>query len=102
MSIDWSRIVSIEDLRRLARRHVPHPLFGFIDGGAEDEVSLAENRAAFDRWKFRQRVFVDVSSIDTEVELFGKPIRFPLACSALAHKAATEPLPFVPAIWMTG
>jgi hypothetical protein len=78
VSIDWSRIVSIEDLRRLARRHVPHPLFGFIDGGAEDEVSLADNRAAYDRWKFRQRVFVDVSEIDTEVDLFGKPIRAPL------------------------
>ena len=69
MSIDWSRVVSIEDLRRLAQRHVPHPLFDFIDGGAEDELSLAENRAAYDRWKWRPRVFADVSAIDTEVEL---------------------------------
>lgn len=108
MSIDWARIVSIEDLRRLARRHVPRPLFGFIDGGAEDEVALAENRAAYDRWKFRQRVFVDVSDIDTGVELFGKPIRFPLAISptglaglawpraevALARAAAGYGIPF--------
>jgi len=108
MSIDWSRIVSIEDLRRLARRHVPRPLFGFIDGGAEDEVSLADNRAAFERWKFRQRVFVDVSRIDTEVDLFGTPIRLPLAISptglaglawpraeiALARAAAAYGIPF--------
>ena len=108
MSIDWSRVVSIEDLRRLARRHVPHPLFGFIDGGAEDEVALADNRAAYDRWKFRQRVFVDVSRIDTEVDLFGTPIRFPLAISptglaglawpraevALARAAAAYGIPF--------
>ena len=51
MTIDWSRVVSIEDLRRLARRHVPRPLFGFIDGGAEDEVALADNRAAYDRYR---------------------------------------------------
>jgi len=108
LSIDWSRVVSIEDLRRLARRHVPHPLFGFIDGGAEDEVALADNRAAYDRWKFRQRVFVDVSRIDTEVDLFGTPIRFPLAISptglaglawpraevALARAAAAYGIPF--------
>jgi len=108
MSIDWSRVVSIEDLRRLARRHVPHPLFGFIDGGAEDEVALADNRAAFDRWKLRQRVFVDVSKIDTQVDLFGVPIRFPLAISptglaglawpraevALARAAAHYGIPF--------
>jgi (S)-mandelate dehydrogenase len=108
LSIDWSRIVSIEDLRRLARRHVPEPLFGFIDGGAEDELALAENRAAYDRWKFRQRVFVDVSQIDTEVDLFGKAIRFPMAISptglaglawpraevALARAAAAYGIPF--------
>lgn len=108
MSIDWSRVVSIEDLRRLARRHVPHPLFGFIDGGAEDEVALADNRAAYDRWKFRQRVFADVSRIDTEVDLFGTPIRYPLAISptglaglawphaevALARAAAAYGIPF--------
>ncbi|MGB8432672.1 MAG: alpha-hydroxy acid oxidase [Burkholderiales bacterium] len=108
MTIDWSRVVSIEDLRQLARRHVPHPLFGFIDGGAEDEVALSDNRAAFDRWKFHQRVFVDVSRIDTEVDLFGTPIRFPLAISptglaglawpraevALARAAAAYGIPF--------
>jgi len=108
MRLDWSRIVSIEDLRRLARRRVPRPLFGFIDGGAEDEVSLGDNRAAFDRWKFRQRVFVDVSQIDTEVDLFGAPIRLPLAISptglaglawpraevALARAAAAYGIPF--------
>jgi (S)-mandelate dehydrogenase len=108
LSIDWSRVVSIEDLRRIARRHVPHPLFGFIDGGAEDEVALVDNRAAYDRWKFRQRVFVDVSRIDAEVDLFGTPIRYPLAISptglaglawpraevALARAAAAYGIPF--------
>jgi (S)-mandelate dehydrogenase len=108
LSTDWSRIVSIEDLRRLARRRVPRPLFEFIDGGAEDELALAENRAAYDRWKFHQRVFVDVSQIVTEVDLFGKAIRFPMAISptglaglawpraevALARAAAAYGVPF--------
>lgn len=108
MSIDWSRVVSIDDLRRLAARRVPRPIFGFIDGGAEDELGLAGNRAAFDSWRFRHRVFVDVSEIDTSAELLGARSRFPLAIAptglaglawpraevALARAAAEYGIPF--------
>src|SRR5205085_2867803 len=43
------RLVSIEDLRQAARRRLPRAIFDFFDGGAEDEVTLRENRAAFER-----------------------------------------------------
>ena len=40
---------SVDDLRRIAKRRLPKPMFDYVDGGAEGEVSLAHNRAVFDR-----------------------------------------------------
>src|SRR5687768_18128058 len=76
---DLSRAVNIEDLRTLARRRLPRAIFDFFDGGAEDEVTLRGNRAAFERVRLLPKVLVDVAEIDTKVVLFGKPMNLPLA-----------------------
>jgi (S)-mandelate dehydrogenase len=73
------KAVNIEDLRRLAKRRLPRAIFDFFDGGAEDEVTLRENRAAFERVRLLPRVLVDVSKVQTAVDLFGKPSSMPLA-----------------------
>jgi (S)-mandelate dehydrogenase len=105
---NWSRIASIDDLRSLARHRLPRVVFDFIDGGAEDETTLNDNRTAYDRWKFRPRAFVDVSHVSAEVNLFGNRIPYPLAISptgmagmvwphaevALARAAADFGIPF--------
>ena len=66
-----ARAVNIEDLRLLAKRRLPRAIFDFFDGGAEDEVTLRENRAAFERVRLLPRVLVDVSRVDTAIDLFG-------------------------------
>lgn len=71
-------IVNIEDLRRRARRRLPRAVFDFIDGAAEDEVTLRRNREAFERLTFRPRVLVDVSRIDQSTTIFGQRLRTPL------------------------
>jgi len=71
--------VNIEDLRLLAKRRLPRAIFDFFDGGAEDEVTLRENRAAFERVRLLPRVLVDVSKVDTAIDLLGKPSSLPLA-----------------------
>jgi (S)-mandelate dehydrogenase len=76
---DLSRAVNIEDLRLLARRRLPRAIFDFIDGGAEDEGTLRENRAAFERVRLLPKVLVDVSKVDTATEIFGKPSALPMA-----------------------
>src|SRR6267378_1833550 len=76
---DLSRAINIEDLRRLARRRLPREIFDFFDGGAEDEVTLRENRAAFERVRLLPRVLVDVAQVDTRVKLFGVESKLPLA-----------------------
>jgi len=70
---------SIADLRAAAQRRLPRAIFDFFDGGAEDEITLAANRAAFQRQRFLPRVLRDVSQIDTHAEIFGLPITMPMA-----------------------
>jgi len=71
--------VGIEDLRRMARRRLPRAIFDFFDGGAEDEGTLRDNRAAFERVKLLPKVLVDVSNVDTAIQLFGVPTKLPMA-----------------------
>ena len=72
------RFQNIEDLRREAKRRLPKGVFEFFDRGSEDEISLAETRAAFRRIKLRNKVLVDVSNRSPRSELFGKPLAMPL------------------------
>ncbi len=73
------RAVNIEDLRRMAKARLPRSVFDFFDGGAEDETTLRDNRAAFERVRLLPRVLVDVHAVDTSVEIFGKPSKLPMA-----------------------
>jgi len=74
-----SDAVNIEDLRLLAKRRLPRAIFDFFDGGAEDETTLRENRAAFERVRLLPKVLVDVSKVETNTDLFGNPSSLPLA-----------------------
>lgn len=71
--------INIEDLRTLARRRLPRAIYDFFDGGAEDEVTLRANRAAFERVRLLPKVLVNVREVDTKIDLFGKPSSLPLA-----------------------
>jgi len=73
------KAINIEDLRRMARRRLPRAIFDFFDGGAEDEVTLRENRAAFARVRLLPKVLVNVSKVDTAVDLFNTKANLPLA-----------------------
>ena len=70
---------NIADLRDLARRRLPKGLFEFMDRGCEDEVSLRNNRAAFERIKLKPRVLNDVSKRNQEITLFGHKQNMPIA-----------------------
>src|SRR5258706_13910740 len=71
--------INIEDLRLMARRRLPRAIFDFFDGGAEAEVTLRENRAAFERVKLLPKVLVDVAAVDLKTEVLGKTSNLPLA-----------------------
>ena len=71
-------VYNIWDLRDQARRRLPRAFFEFVDRGSEDEVALANNRAALERIKLRPRVLVDVSERSQEITLFGRRQSSPL------------------------
>lgn len=68
---------NIPDLRLKAKQILPKGLFEFIDRATEDEIGLRNNRAAFERIKFRPRVLNDVSGRTTETMVLGKPMAMP-------------------------
>ena len=70
------RAANVMDLRAIARR-LPGGVFDYIDGGAEDERSLARSMTAFADIEFKPRVLRDVSEIDTTTTLLGEPMAFP-------------------------
>lgn len=88
---DFTSIHSVEDFRRLAARRLPKPVFDFIDGGAEDEVAVRYNRAAFERVRFRPRTVVDVTKRSLEVDLLGKRTAAPIAIAPMGSLSSFAP-----------
>ena len=70
---------NIFDLRDAARKRLPRGVFEFFDRGTEDEVALANNRAAFERLKLKHRALVDMTNRTMATTLFGKPASMPMA-----------------------
>lgn len=73
--------INLDDVRELARRHLPRIAFDFIDGGADDERCLQRNRDAFTRYCLVPRYLRDVSRRDQTVELLGRRYASPVGIS---------------------
>jgi L-lactate dehydrogenase (cytochrome) len=65
-------ILSLDDFEAVAKRHLPRPIFGYVAGASEDNVSLTAARDAFGRYSFVPRTLVDVSKRTTSTALFGQ------------------------------
>jgi L-lactate dehydrogenase (cytochrome) len=72
---------NISDVRELARRRLPDPIFNYMDGAAEDEETLRRNTAGFDDQKLIPRCLVDVASVSTSTRILGQDIEWPVICS---------------------
>lgn len=83
---DLSGVVTLADFERLAAERLDGPTFEYIAGGAGDEVTLADNRAAFGRWRLRPRVLTDVSAVDTTATLLGSRLRLPVGLAPMAFQ----------------
>ena len=105
---DVHRALSIAELRAMARRRLPHFAFEYIDGGAEDELTLRRNRSVFDAIRFVPDTLVDTSTRSLRTSLFGRESAAPLIIAptglngiahhrgdvALARAAAAAGVPF--------
>ena len=76
-----SKAYNIADMRALAGRALPLPIREYLEGGADDEWTLARNRAVFAEWVLAQRTLVDVSAIDAGTDMLGFQSAMPLMLS---------------------
>jgi (S)-mandelate dehydrogenase len=75
---DLSRALNIADLRAVAQRRVPHFVFEYVEGGAEDEASLRCNRNSFEALRLVPQTLVDTSCRHLRTEILGRPAAAPL------------------------
>jgi L-lactate dehydrogenase (cytochrome) len=85
------RAASVADLRRIAKRRLPGGVFHYIDGGAEDERTLAANEAAFAAVTFRPRVLRGLTSVDAASTLLGAPLAYPLVLAPTGFTRIADP-----------
>jgi len=75
---------NFEDFRKLAKKKLPSPIFHYIDGGSDDEVTLDRNTSSFNDYDLVPSVLNDVSNIDMSTTVLGEKIDFPLFPAATA------------------
>jgi len=75
---------NFHDFRELARRRLPGPIFDYIDGGADDEVTYRRNTASFEQCDLLPDVLRGVASVDLSVTVMGQKLAMPFYCSPTA------------------
>ncbi len=86
-----ARAVSVSDLRKIARQRLPRGVFDYIDGGSEDERTLAANSDAYARVTFRPRVLRDVGAVDPSTTLLGRTLPIPLVLAPTGFNRIADP-----------
>jgi len=71
-------------LFRSAKRRLPAPIFNYIDGGADDEVTLRKNTASFERCDLVPNILRGVQAVDLSVSVMGQKLAMPVYCSPTA------------------
>ena len=75
---------NFEDFRKLAKKKLPSPIFNYIDGGADDEITLRRNSEAFDNCDLVPNILNNVGEPDLSTTIFGKKIDMPIFLSPTA------------------
>src|SRR5579864_7291899 len=86
-----SRAVNIDDLCELARRRLPRIVFNYLDGGAEAEWTLRENRRAFDAVTFRPSQAIAVPECDLRTRVLGVELSMPLLLAPVGYLRVMHP-----------
>jgi L-lactate dehydrogenase (cytochrome) len=77
----------VQDFRSLARRRLPKVVFDYLDGGAEDEITLRENRRAFEEVTFRPRHAVAFAETDLRTNVLGCDLALPLMLAPIGYSS---------------
>jgi isopentenyl diphosphate isomerase/L-lactate dehydrogenase-like FMN-dependent dehydrogenase len=88
---DLAAIHSLAEFEGLARERMEPAAYDYVAGGSWDELTLADNEAAWRRWRLRPRVLVDVERVDAAREAFGRRLSMPVAIAPMAAQALAHP-----------
>jgi 4-hydroxymandelate oxidase len=86
-----AEIAALADYERFARERLSEQAWAYLSGGAADELTLADNRAAFDRLRLRSRVLRDLSGGNTRLRLFGQDFDHPIFLAPVAYQQLAHP-----------
>ncbi|NKX42602.1 alpha-hydroxy-acid oxidizing protein [Rhodobacteraceae bacterium R_SAG2] len=75
---------NVQDFRSLAQRRLPSPIFNYIDGGADDEVTMRRNTKAFESVDLVPNVLRGVTDVDLSTEIMGQKLDLPVYLSPTA------------------
>ncbi|MAU64591.1 MAG: alpha-hydroxy-acid oxidizing enzyme [Dehalococcoidia bacterium] len=75
-----------DDFRNLAKKRLPSPIFHYIDGGADDEVTLKRNRKAYETCDLVPNILTGVEKVDLSTTVMGQKLEMPLFCSPTASQ----------------
>jgi 4-hydroxymandelate oxidase len=89
--MDLSRFVTVDDFESVARELLPKDVYDYYAGGAGDEWTLRENRAAFDRWVIRPRILTGVGERDLSTEVLGTKVACPILVAPWAYQRLAHP-----------
>ena len=81
----------IYELRRSARRVIPRPVFDYVDGAADEELSMAANVRAFRRWRFQPRALTGITKVDTATRLLDRDLTLPLVLAPTGYTRMMHP-----------
>ena len=75
----------------MGRRLIPRPVFDYVDGGADEELSMAGNVRAFRRWRFQPRALPEITTVDTSARLLDRDLPLPLALAPTGYTRMMHP-----------
>jgi L-lactate dehydrogenase (cytochrome)/(S)-mandelate dehydrogenase len=84
------RFVTVEDYRQEARRRLPEFVWAYLDGGAEDLVTLRENRTGFSAWSLRARTLTGNGKPDLSTEAMGERLDFPVMIAPTGYSGLVQ------------
>ena len=86
------RIHNVEDYRGLAHKRLPRAVIDFIEGGAEDEITISRNRESFESIHIIPRILTDVSVRDISTTILGTPVSSPIVLCPVGLATLAHPL----------
>ena len=82
--MSYKKCYNFQDFRSLAKSKLPSPIFNYIDGAADDEVTYRRNTSSFDDVSLVPNVLCGVKDVDISTTIFGKKLEMPVYCSPTA------------------